>query len=533
MDRDSPKRELLLTENDKTAASIPTAQAAPVTGAAAQYDTMMGMGRGAGPDAAIATPPAPPAAMEMGGGGGGRAHAMTGGDDDKQCRICLEIGRPGIPGARAATTADNLIAPCTCKGPQKFVHRRCLDQYRAVKRDTTAFTHCDRCSFEYWLRLRPDRKRGKRKLKFRALVFSHTLLMFLILQALIVTFGYIVYAIDTSHEICTQYTVCQTGHCTTADTEGKDTCEGGAHGLDLCPKGYTCRKMGRLRHKVFVEKVANHEKTTYYTCGFLLFFACLGIGGCCSGFASREKRGQPDYDPLADCDCLYYCLCYNKAERGWATHQQHGATANYKSPTGSIRRMRTSGGSGGGGGGGGSSSSSCPTDCRCDAGDDCCCCCDSHGICCNDPDCWNCWLYSGDGGGCNCSGADCGNCDCDCGGGGGDCGEAGAILLVLAVVLVVFFAFIGVLYGLILGSALLQRIVQRHYHVLQRRLLAKDYVVQDLRNVDLSAYEAIAVAAPAATADIEVGVAGMAIPSAPVYDKQELQRLLGVNPNIM
>ena len=57
MDRDSPKRELLLTENDKTAASIPTAQAAPVTGAAAQYDTMMGMGGGGGPDAAIATPP--------------------------------------------------------------------------------------------------------------------------------------------------------------------------------------------------------------------------------------------------------------------------------------------------------------------------------------------------------------------------------------------------------------------------------------------------------------------------------------------
>ena len=49
MDRDSPKRELLLTENDKAAASIPTAQAAPVTGAAAQYDTMMlGMGGGGG-----------------------------------------------------------------------------------------------------------------------------------------------------------------------------------------------------------------------------------------------------------------------------------------------------------------------------------------------------------------------------------------------------------------------------------------------------------------------------------------------------
>ena len=119
------------------------------------------------------------------------------------------------------------------------------------------------------------------------------------------------------------------------------------------------------------------------------------------------------------------------------------------------------------------------------------------------------------------------------GGGGGDCGEAGAILLVVAVVLVVFFAFVGVIYGVILGSALLQRGVQRHFHVLQRRVLARDYVVQDLRNVDLTAYERIAVAVAAPVADIEVGVAGMAIPSAPVYDKLELQRLLGVAPNVM
>ncbi|XP_024516902.1 uncharacterized protein LOC9663015 isoform X2 [Selaginella moellendorffii] len=39
----------------------------------------------------------------------------------RQCRICLECG------------GSDLIAPCQCKGTQKFVHRSCLDNWRAVK----------------------------------------------------------------------------------------------------------------------------------------------------------------------------------------------------------------------------------------------------------------------------------------------------------------------------------------------------------------------------------------------------------------
>ncbi|RWW63349.1 hypothetical protein BHE74_00029479 [Ensete ventricosum] len=38
-----------------------------------------------------------------------------------QCRICLE------------TDGRDFIAPCKCKGTSKFVHRECLDHWRAVK----------------------------------------------------------------------------------------------------------------------------------------------------------------------------------------------------------------------------------------------------------------------------------------------------------------------------------------------------------------------------------------------------------------
>ncbi|OIV97527.1 hypothetical protein TanjilG_11051 [Lupinus angustifolius] len=38
-----------------------------------------------------------------------------------QCRICLE------------TDGRDFIAPCMCKGTSKYVHRECLDHWRAVK----------------------------------------------------------------------------------------------------------------------------------------------------------------------------------------------------------------------------------------------------------------------------------------------------------------------------------------------------------------------------------------------------------------
>ncbi|XP_010273535.1 PREDICTED: uncharacterized protein LOC104609042 isoform X2 [Nelumbo nucifera] len=41
--------------------------------------------------------------------------------DQPQCRICLD------------TEGEDLIAPCHCKGTQKYVHRSCLDHWRSTK----------------------------------------------------------------------------------------------------------------------------------------------------------------------------------------------------------------------------------------------------------------------------------------------------------------------------------------------------------------------------------------------------------------
>ncbi|KAJ3670874.1 hypothetical protein LUZ60_008300 [Juncus effusus] len=51
----------------------------------------------------------------------------------------------------------------------------------------------------------------------------------------------------------------------------------------------------------------------------------------------------------------------------------------------------------------------------------------------------------------------------------------------LVVIFVIVFAILGVAYGLLAGTMAVQRIWQRHYHILTKRELTKEYVVEDLQ----------------------------------------------------
>jgi hypothetical protein len=66
----------------------------------------------------------------------------------------------------SADESNDLIAPCRCKGSSKFVHRACLDQWRATKGpqrplergervaqpNSNPFTHCTTCGFKFRIR---------------------------------------------------------------------------------------------------------------------------------------------------------------------------------------------------------------------------------------------------------------------------------------------------------------------------------------------------------------------------------------------
>ncbi|XP_009789034.1 uncharacterized protein [Nicotiana sylvestris] len=103
--------------------------------------------------------------------------------DHIQCRICLE------------SDGMDFIAPCKCKGTSKYVHRECLDQWRAVK-EGFAFAHCTTCEAPFYLRVN-DLHRKWRTLKFRFFVTTDILVIFLAVQLVIASLGYLVYVIDT------------------------------------------------------------------------------------------------------------------------------------------------------------------------------------------------------------------------------------------------------------------------------------------------------------------------------------------------
>ena len=54
------------------------------------------------------------------------------------CRICLEND-----------DIDNLIYPCMCNGNSKYVHKRCLNEWRNINHNPDNFKRCEVCHYEY------------------------------------------------------------------------------------------------------------------------------------------------------------------------------------------------------------------------------------------------------------------------------------------------------------------------------------------------------------------------------------------------
>lgn len=155
------------------------------------------------------------------------------------CRICLEYdGEPG----------DELISPCMCKGTQQFVHRSCLDHWRAVK-EGFAFSHCTTCKAQFHLRVEMLEDYSWRKMKFRIFVARDVILVFLAVQTAIATIGTFAYFLDKN------------GSFRNSFSDGWD----------------------RILSK--------HPIPFYYCLGVLIFFVLLGFFGLilhCSSFNSND-----------------------------------------------------------------------------------------------------------------------------------------------------------------------------------------------------------------------------------------------------
>ncbi|EPS63688.1 hypothetical protein M569_11097, partial [Genlisea aurea] len=97
-----------------------------------------------------------------------------------QCRICFDA------------EGEDLIAPCHCRGTQKYVHRSCLDNWRSTK-EGFAFAHCTECRAKFILRANVPHDRWWLRLKFQFLVARDHAVIFVVVQLVVAFLGMLVY----------------------------------------------------------------------------------------------------------------------------------------------------------------------------------------------------------------------------------------------------------------------------------------------------------------------------------------------------
>jgi hypothetical protein len=113
--------------------------------------------------------------------------------DSLTCRICLD-----------SDVRNNLIAPCACAGTSRWVHRNCLDQWRATREDV-AFKQCTECKKPYVLmsRTRESFKSNCQRYSRFSILFCQDMMAPLLLTSIWITLiSLLVFGFDSrSHKL--------------------------------------------------------------------------------------------------------------------------------------------------------------------------------------------------------------------------------------------------------------------------------------------------------------------------------------------
>lgn len=91
-------------------------------------------------------------------------------DEDKICRICFE----------GETVGNELIHPCLCKGTQKYIHLKCLQEWRTTNMDTPEKRdYCEICKYHYAIKEYDDYLKYKisNDIITNSLIFSSVVLL--------------------------------------------------------------------------------------------------------------------------------------------------------------------------------------------------------------------------------------------------------------------------------------------------------------------------------------------------------------------
>ena len=177
----------------------------------------------------------------------------------KECRMCLETTHP-----------ETMIKPCMCDGPRRYIHKKCLSEWRANSRGTLDFTQCEVCQFSYWIQrksssvnseedaVRPAHKlTSKGKMKYRFLLFRDSFSALILFQLTICSIAWFIGVADN------KFTTWKPVPCKTPGEGYPNTC-----GHVGAPGGPLLNSMPAF--------LAKNMKTTYYLLALSLL---LSVGG--------------------------------------------------------------------------------------------------------------------------------------------------------------------------------------------------------------------------------------------------------------
>ena len=266
---------------------------------------------------------------------------------------------------------NDLIAPCRCKGTSKWVHRKCLDQWRAYNAQDLAFSQCMECHYCFQFEANPQGSKEKqpkrsRRLLYWFLVSRDVLVLTAVVQIFILFFALLFWLAARNEEGVIEWANEQEPICVSTGCQF-----------------WSC-----------------------YAVGLLVLFFCLGVYGS-------------------------VLLCLHNCSVREAIYAGGGVAPSRSGPIGNANTV-------------------------------------PHGHCGD--------LCSGCGNTCN-------------GFGGCDGGDAGAICLIILLMVGVVLTIIGFFVAAIVSVVISQMIIRRHFWVLQKQSLVKDYQVRDLAD-DPAALEA-------------------------------------------
>ena len=208
------------------------------------------------------------------------------------CRICLD----GAP-------ASDLIAPCLCRGTQLWVHRDCLDEWRATGRG--AFSQCGECCTPYILVPPKDTARSQllRRVKFISLFGLESGGFFVVVQIIIALCGGLVALLDRASSVCFIKGLRFWDHDVECwcPNDGAPTPTAAPTSYPLDPTDAPQPEC--VSGSLLVEGVlppfmrgtnAAGLVADYYLLGVVLFFFAIGLFSCCAGgctkFCGKKKK---------------------------------------------------------------------------------------------------------------------------------------------------------------------------------------------------------------------------------------------------